>query len=250
MESPDSRPFNYLRIAWQSALAAGTCLGLPIALMFWVLVLSKLAPSRSINIFLYLLQDTWYPLANDHQPSTPVHDFLMALQMHVTPPVIVLFLGILGWGLLLSRISGYRQWWWIATATTVGVFVGEVPIDWLDGRLQQPFYGWPVYQRFELFLTLSVLCVAMSTGLALGLTVGSWRASLLLALGSGLASVIAVILTNLLLDMLGIRVGGGNIAMPKVTAVGTMAAAIAGGTVLGVVFTYYHFKSKAFREAV
>jgi len=189
-------------------------------------------------------------LANEHQPSTPVHDFLMALQMHVTPPAITLLLGILGWGLLLSRISGYRQWWWIVAATTVGVFVGEVPIDWLDGRLQQPFYGWPVYQRFELFLTLSVLCVAMSTGLALGLTVRSWRASLLLALGSGLASVIAVILADLILDMLLIRVGGGNIAMPKVTAISTMAAAIAGGTVLGGIFIRYHFKTKGFREVV
>jgi hypothetical protein len=250
LESPDNRPFNYLRIAWQSALAAGTCLGLPIALMFWVLIMAKLAPSTSMDNFLNLLQNTWYPFANEQQPSSPVHDFLMVLQIYVTPGSIALSLGILGWGLLLSKISEYRQWWWIVIVTMVGVFVGKVPIDWLDARLQQPFYDWPVHLRFALFLSSSVFCVAASTGLALSLIVRNWKASLLLALGSGLASVIAVIVANLILDILGIRVGGGNIAMPKVTAVGTMAAAIAGGTVLGVIFTRYHFKTKGFREVV
>jgi hypothetical protein len=80
----------------------------------------------------------------------------------------------------------------------------------------------------------------MSTGLGISLILRSWKASLLLTLGSGLASVIAVILADMILDRLGIRVGRGNLAMPKLTAVATMAAAIAGGTVLGVLFTRYH----------
>ena len=79
----------------------------------------------------------------------------------------------------------------------------------------------------------------MSTGLALSLILRNWKASLVLTLSSGLASVIAVIVADMILNRLGIRVGHGNLAMPKLTAVGTLAAATAGGTVLGVLFTHY-----------
>ena len=85
----------------------------------------------------------------------------------------------------------------------------------------------------------------MSTGLTISLLLRNWKASLLLTIGSGLASVIAVIVTDIILDRLGIRVGHGNLAMPKVTAVGTMAAAIAGGTILGVLFTHYYYEQRS-----
>jgi len=244
-ETSDSHPFRYWRVAWQSALAAGLCLGLPIALMFWMVILAKVAPSPSMNNVLSLLQNTWYPFANEQQPSSPVHDFLMLLQIYVIPPSIVLALGILAWAWLFSRISGYRQWWWILAAGMAGVFIGKAPIDWLDLRLQRPFWGWPIHMRFALFLSASVLCVAIATGLALGLVLRSGKASLLLAAASGVASVIAVIAANLILDGVGLRVGYGNLAMPKLTAVGTMAAAIAGGTVLGVLFTWYYRKGRS-----
>jgi hypothetical protein len=239
-ESPDRYPLSYWRVAWQSALAAALCLGLPIAVMFWVLILSRLAPSRSITDFLVLLQNTWYPLAQENGPPTPMHNFLMTLQMHVTPPVLVLSVGVLGWGFLLSKISRYRAWWRIAIATLAGILVGEFPIDWLDLRIQQPFWGWPVHMRFALFLGASVFCVALTTGLALGLLLRNVKASLILAAASSVASVLAVIAVDLILERVGLRVGHGNLAMPKLTAVGTMAAAIAGGTVLGVLFTRYH----------
>jgi hypothetical protein len=51
--------------------------------------------------------------------------------------------------------------------------------------------------------------------------------------------VLAVLITLLILGELGIRVGNGNAAMPKVTALATMAAALAGGAVLGVMFSRY-----------
>jgi hypothetical protein len=241
-ETSDSHPFRYLRVAWRSALAAGLCLGLPIALMFWVLIVSRLAPSGSINSFLSLLQNTWYPFANENQPSTPIHDFLMVLQIYVIPDSIILSLGILGWAWLFSRISGYRPWWHILIASLAAIFIGKAPIDRLDGWIQQspPLYGWPVHVRFAIFLSLSVLCVAMATGLALGLVLRNGKASLILAAASGVTSVIAVIAADLILEQVGLRVGHGNLAMPKLTAVGTMAAAIAGGTVLGVLFTHYH----------
>ena len=123
--------------------------------MFWVLIVSRVAPSGSINSFLSLLQNTWYPFANEHQPSTPLHDFLMVLQIYVRPDNIILVLGILGWAFLLSRISGYRKWGWILAAGMAGVFLGKAPIDRLDGWIQQspPLYGWPVHVRFAVFLS-------------------------------------------------------------------------------------------------
>ena len=243
-EALDSRPFSYLRVAWQSALATGLCLGLPLVLMFWMVVLASLVPSPSMNNILSLLQNTWYPFANENQPSSPIHDFLMWLQLYVTPGSMILSLGILSWTLLFSRIIGYRPWWHILVAGMLGVFMGKVPIDWLDGWIQQapPPYHWSVHVRFAVFLSLSVLCVALATGFALGLVLRSGKASIVLATASGLASVIVVIIADQIMWTLHIRVGHGNLAMPKLTAVGTLAAAIAGGTVLGVLFTYYYRK--------
>ena len=57
----------------------------------------------------------------------------MVLQIYVRPDNIILVLGLLGWAWLLSRISGYRQWWHILIASLAGVFIGKVPIDRLDG---------------------------------------------------------------------------------------------------------------------
>jgi hypothetical protein len=245
-EAFNSHPHHYLLVAWQSALAAGICLGLPIALMFWFVILANAAPSSSMNNILSLLQNTWYPFANESQPPTPVHDFLMMLQRYVTPGSIALSLGILGWALLLSRISSYRQWWRILIAGTLGVFLGKAPIEWLDAWIQAPHpYGWPVHVRFAVFLSLSVLCVAMTTGFALGLILRNAKASLTLALASGVASILAVIAVDLILEIAGLRVGHGNLAMPKLTAIGTMAAAIAGGAILGVLFTYFYHNQRS-----
>src|SRR6476620_2699212 len=143
-DTSDSYPFNYRRVAWQIALVSGLCLGLPIVLMFWMVILASVAPSPSMNNILSLLQNTWYPFANEQQPSSPLHNFLMLLQIYVTPASIALSLGVLGWAQLLSRISGYRQWWWILAAGMGGVFIGQAPIDRLDGWIQQapPPYGW------------------------------------------------------------------------------------------------------------
>src|SRR5215216_2184131 len=200
-EVSDSHSFSYWRVAWQSALATGACLGLPIVLMFWMVILASIAPSPSMNNVLSLLQNTWYPFANENQASTPLHDFLMLLQLYVTPGSIVLSLGILGWSWLFSRITGYRLWWWILAAGMLGVFLGKAPIEWLDGWIQQapPPYGWSLHVRFAVFLSLSVLCVAIATGLSLGLVLRSGKASLILASASGAASVLAVILADQIL---------------------------------------------------
>ena len=53
------------------------------------------------------------------------------------------------------------------------------------------------------------------------------------------------IAADLALRIIHQRVGHGNLALPKVTAVGTMASAIAGGTVRGVLFAHDHHNRRS-----
>jgi len=207
-----------LKVAVQSALAAGLCLGLPAGLFFWLIILQRWEPSTQIDRLVRFFQD------------------------YVVPPVILEMLGASIWGVLLSRISGYRQWWRLSIATMAGVQVGDLALyhAWLDQWVQghtSADLSLPV--RFGLILGFTILCVTMSTGLFLGLVLMNWKASLILAVSTGLASLLAALITLMILDSLGIRVGSGNVAMPRATAVSTMAAALSGGAILGVMFSRY-----------
>src|SRR5215212_6223535 len=207
-----------LKIAVQSALAAGLCLGLPTGVFFWLIIVQRWMSSHLINTFAKFFQD------------------------YLVPQVILEMLGAFGWGLLLSKISGYRQWWWLSTATMVGVHVGDFALyhGWLDQWVQG--YAPPdlsLHVRFGLILGITVLCVTVSTSLLLSLVLMNWKASLVLATSTGLASVFTAVVTLIILDRLGIRIGSGNAAMPKAAAVSTMAAALTGGAILGVGFSRY-----------
>lgn len=207
-----------LKIAVQSALAAALCLGIPTGLFFWLIVVQKSAPSSSIDHLVNLFSN------------------------YAVPPVLLEMLGAFGWGLLLSKISGYRQWWWLSAATMAGVRVGDYALyngwltEWVLGHVPS---GVSPHVQFGIILGITVLCVTASTGLLLGFVLMNWKASLILAASTGLVSVLAALITLIILGELGIRVGSGNAAMPKVTAAATMAAALTGGAVLGVVFSRY-----------
>jgi len=207
-----------LKIALQSTLAAALCLGLPAGLYFWLLIVQSWAP------------------------STPIDNAVSFLRDNAVPPVIIEMSGAFGWGILLSKISSYRQWWWLSVATMAGVRVGDYTLynafldQWIQGHVPLSL---SLHLRFGLILSFTVLCVTVSTGLLLGSALKNWKASLMLATSTGLASVVAAIVTCIILDRLGIRIGSGHLSMPKVAAASTMVAALAGGAVLGVVFTHY-----------
>ena len=208
---PNHSDPSAMKIAMQSALAAGLCLGLPAGLFFWVIIVQRWTPSAPMDGLLHFLQD------------------------YTVPPVILEMLGAFGWGLLLSKISGYRQWWWLSVATMAGVRVGDFALydGWLDQWVQgHAPLDLSLHVRFGLILGITVLCVTVSTSLLLGLALMNWKASLMLAANTGLVSVLAALLTLIIFDRLGIRVGSGNAAMPK-------AAALAGGAILGVEFSRY-----------
>jgi hypothetical protein len=207
-----------MKIALQSALAGGLCLGLPAGINFWLIIVQR-----------------W-------TPSTPINSLVNFFRDNLAPPVILEMLGAIGFGFLLSKISGYRMWWWLSAATMAGVRVGDFALyngfldQWVQGHAPPDL---SLHVRFGLILGITVLCVTVSTGLLLGLALINWKASLMLAASTGLTSVLAALVTLIILDRLGMRVGSGNAAMPKAAAAGTMAAALAGGIMLGVVFSRY-----------
>ena len=209
---------SHLLAALQGALAAGFCLGLPAGLLFWLLVYYQLAPSVPVYKVLTLVQDGFPQIAE-----------------------IASIIGVVVWGILLGKISGYRQWWWLAAATIAGIFIGEWLLydGWLDLVIQGHTQSLPVYVRFWMVLAGCVMIETASTGLALGLVLRNWKAGLALSAITMLVSVCAALITVVILDRAGLRVGSGNAAMPKAAAAGTMSAAIAGGAVLGVLFRHY-----------
>jgi hypothetical protein len=207
-----------LRIALQSAVASALCLGLSTGSFFWLITMQRAVPSaqmdRLVNLF----------------------------SRYLVPPDILEMIGAFVWGLLLSKISGYRKWWRVAGATFLGNRVGTFILYsiLLTERLQEQIpAGVSSHARFGIILALAVLSVTVSTGLLLGFALVNWKASLVLAASTALASVLAVLITVFILGELGIRVGSGNAAMPRVTATATMAAALSGGAVLGILFRRY-----------
>ena len=212
---------GYFRIALQSGLAAMLCLGLPAGLLFWLILFRAGNDSSLLSQVIKLLQD--YGILE----------------------IILYFLGVSVWGLLLARISGFRPGWRLAAATIVGAAVGRwSPLTNLDGWAQGHLPGAPVHIVFAMFLSGFIFSVTACIGLAYGLILRSWRAALTLALTTGVSTLLTTLLMILLLDRSGIRVGMGNAAMPKVTAVCTLDSALIGGIVLGVGFSWFVEKSR------
>ena len=98
--TPNRLDQSDLKIAVQSALAAGLCLGLPVGLFFWLIIVQRWMSSHLINTLVKFFQD------------------------YMVPQVILEMLGAFGWGLPLSKISGYRQWRWLSIATMAGALAG------------------------------------------------------------------------------------------------------------------------------
>jgi hypothetical protein len=209
------KPLDYFRIAWQSALAASVCLGLPAGLLFWLIILQHLKPFQ------------------------PVERFVTVLQNGGLSEIIGVLIGAFAWGIILSRISGYRTWWWLVAASMLGVYLGRRLFWIIYAWLNIDFSGLPVYVVLGIHISGLLLSVTFCTGLTHGLILRNWKATLTLASATSLVSVLAAFVAIVVLDQFGIRAGTGNAAMPKVTAVSLMTSAITGGMVLGVGFSWF-----------
>jgi hypothetical protein len=220
MTTTDNQPrTTYFRIALQSALAAGLCLGLPAGLLLWLI----------------LIRHTF--------PASPVGGLVAVLQAHGLNQIFVLAICSLGWSYFLSRISGYRPWWKIGIATALGILAGWFsPLSNLDGLFGDRM---PIPALYIVAMCGIVAGATLCVGLAYGVLLRNVKAALTISLTTSFASVIALLLTIWIFDQFGIYVGGNvPFAMSKVTTTSLLVSAIAGGAVLGVGFCWFVDESR------
>lgn len=212
----DQNHLNYFRIAWQSALAAGFCLGLPAGLSLW----------------LFLFQH------NHH--SALIQPFLDFLQTHGLYRIYLVVVSSIIWSFLLGRVSGYRPWWWIAVASALSILAAWFsPLSNIDGILYHYRPDLPMHLNYTASMIGLIGSVTLFVGLAYGLILRSIKAALTIGLSTSFVAVFALILTIFVFDRLGLRVGTGNLAMVKVTAVDLINSALAGGAMLGLGFSKF-----------
>jgi hypothetical protein len=207
---------NYFRVAWQSALAAALCLGLPAGLSLW----------------LFLVRRAGYALALE-----PLN---VVLRDHGLYRIYLVVLTSILWSYLLGRISGFRSWWQIAVASALGILAAWFsPLANVDGILYQYRPTLPIHLNYAGAMVGLIGSVTLFVGLAYGLILRNIKAVLTIGLTTSLVSVLALLLTIIVFDRFGIRVGTGNLAMVKVTAVDLLTSALAGGAALGVGFSHF-----------
>lgn len=210
------KPPNYFRIALQSALAAGFCLGLPAGLLLWLILFQRIHHSTVLQ---------------------PLIDFLRANGLY---SIYIVVASSILWSYLLGRISGYRPWGWIAVASALGILVAWFsPLANIDGILYEYQPTLPIHLNYAASMVGLIGSVTLFVGLAYGFILQNIRAALTIGLTTSFVSVVAVLLTILLFDSLGIRVGTGNLAMVRVTAVDLITSALAAGAMLGVGFRWF-----------
>jgi hypothetical protein len=217
----DQKFLNYLLIALKSALAAGLCLGLPAGLLLWLI----LAREAGYSVF--------------------VDPVIGILRVNGLRSIFVVVIGSLIWSCLLGRISGYRPWWRIAVASTLGILTAWFsPLANVDGILYEYRPGLPIHLNYAASMVGLIGGVTLFVGMAYGVVLRSAKAALTLGLTTSFVSIFVSLLIIFAFDRLGIRVGTGNLAMPKVTVVDLIMSAIMGGAILGVGFSWFVGRSK------
>jgi len=207
---------NYFRIALQSAFAAALCLGLPAGLLLWLILAGAAGYSAVVK---------------------PLIDILHANGLY---SIYIVVMSSILWSYLLGRISGYSPWWRIAAASALGILAAWFsPFANIDGILYKYQPALPIHLNYAASMIGLIGSVTLFVGLAYGLILRSVKAALTLGLSTSLVSVLTLLLMIFVFDRLGIRVGTGNLAMPRVTAVDLITSAIMGGMTLGVGFSWF-----------
>ena len=210
------KPLNYYRIALQSALAAALCLGLPAGLLLWLILFQNISHSVLVK---------------------PLIDFLHANGLY---SIFIVVVSSTVWSYLLARISGYRHWWRIGVASALGILAAWFsPLANVDGILYEYQPNLPIHLNYAASMVGLIGSVTLFVGLAYGLLLRSIKVALTIGLTTSLISVLVLLLTIFVFDRLGIRVGTGNLAMVRVTAVDLITSALAGGMVLGIEFSRF-----------
>lgn len=156
----------------------------------------------------------------------------------------VIFAGA-GWGRAVGRLAGSPEEKRLARAGALSFGPTVVFTGWalavLEGAIVQRGWGpqLPIHIVFTLLFVPAAFLVAAVGGLGLGLALRSRRLAGKVALGAGCAAAAAFLLVDLLMDSIGWRVGAPGAAqratMLTVTTLGSLAAALAAGAVIGTV---------------
>jgi hypothetical protein len=215
MSTLETQPsLNYFRVAWQSALAAGLCLGLPAGLSLWLILIQRL------------------------YHSTVVESLIAIFQTNGLYRIYIVVISSILWSYLLGRISGYGQWWWIAIASALGILAAWFsPLANIDGILYDYRPTLPIHLNYATAMVGLIGSVTLFVGLGYGLILRNIKAALVMGFTTSLISVLTLLVTIILFDQFGIRVGTGNFAMSKVTVASLFTSAITGGMVLGIEFS-------------
>lgn len=211
------QPLNYPRVALQSALAAALFLGFPAGLLLWLILFREAAQTASLDPIVKFLQDNGLN------------------------KIIVLMLCSFGWSFSLGRISGYRAWWKIGLATALGIVLAWFsPLSNVDSWFADRM---PTRLLYSATMCGIVFSVTFCVGLAYGILLRNLKAALMIAFTTSLISTLALLLTIIIFDQFGIYVGSAiPFAMSEVTTVSLLTAALAGGAVLGVGFSWFVVK--------
>jgi hypothetical protein len=191
-------------------------LGLPAGLLLWLILFQQIKHSTVVE---------------------PLVDFLHANGLYSIYTVVI---SSMMWSYLLGRISGYRPWWRIAVASALGILLAWFsPLSNVDGILYEYQPTLPIHLNYAASMVGLIGSVTLFVGLGYGLILRNIKAALAIGLTTSFFSILALLLTIFMFDRLRIRVGTGNLAMIRVTAVALITSAITGGMMLGIEFTKY-----------
>lgn len=155
-----------------------------------------------------------------------------------------LLVGGMAWGLALAKILGSRSGKRAALSGAFGVAISTVLAGITLGRLEVLLVeqgqgpDLPIHRIFTLLFVPTTAVVAGIGGAALGWGLGKGTAALNIGVGCALAGGLAFLATNLIMEASGWVVGspgaGERATMLTVMFSGSLAAAIAGGAMIGI----------------
>jgi hypothetical protein len=147
------------------------------------------------------------------------------------------------WGWILAKILGSPHRKGAALAGAVGIAVTTIAIAMLLGRLEVLLVEQgrgpqlPIHRTFTLLFVPAAAVIAGVGGAALGMGLGKGTAAFKIGAGCALAGGLAFLVVNLIMEASGWVVGAPGAAeratMLTVMFSGNLAAAIAGGAVIG-----------------
>jgi len=168
--------------------------------------------------------------------------------------ISILFIAGAAWGFAVAKIfstANKRRMIWAGALTfSPALLLAGLTLGALERAIVERGQGpdLPVHIVFTILFVPAAFFVAGAGGLALGLAERNLRLGLRLATWGGVAAALGFLLVDVSMDALGWRVGAPGAAeratMLTVMMTGNLAAALAGGGILGYQLSRYYQRNK------